>query len=138
MPYQLGKVCEKCGIAMCYDGCACEWSVECCFDNRHYPALCTSHLERTGKDHSAALCDEGVKEKDREIAALKADLRAVVEAAQAVHRACRAEDSEGDLRVPYVLNVRLGIVLVRPGVRKVMEEKSPACPHDPKFQSKYI
>ena len=25
MPYKLGKLCEVCGIRMCYDGCMCEW-----------------------------------------------------------------------------------------------------------------
>ena len=28
MPYKLGKLCEVCGIIMCYDGCACEWPDE--------------------------------------------------------------------------------------------------------------
>ena len=29
---------------------------ECRFDNAHHPRICMTHLEQTGKDHSAALC----------------------------------------------------------------------------------
>ena len=86
----------------------------CRFDNSVYPGLCASHLEETGKDHSASLCDEGLRMKEQEIAALKADLRAAGLFLSGLDDHERPE-------LCASCRVELDELLAKPGVAKVME-----------------